>query len=179
MSMRKQRIRFQENVYGEVKRTVHEIPCISDPNLWWQSKEYADIRAGCKSLAEHFLQYKKDDYVKAVERLLSTKPDTSTKKIEKAMECMLSNTISRGLESHIVRDCRTACRKCVKDVLRAQDKVFQSQKDHTEEGRDKIYRASSKASRGSRFLATKLAQQDMFLAKGTRWKRQDHLLDLI
>ena len=178
MSMRKQRIRFEENVYGEVKRVVHEIPRISDPSLWWQSKEYSEIRAGCKTLAEHYLQYK-EEYLKAVERLLSTKPDSSTRKIEKSMECMLNNTISRGLESHIVQDCRAVCRKHRRDVLKAQEKVFKRELDHTEEGRDKIYRASSKASRGSRFLAVKLAQQDTFLTMGRRWKREDHMLDLV
>ena len=177
LSMRKRKVRFAENVYGEVRRVVHEIPRTTDPNLWWQSKECASIRAGCKTLAEHFSQYQ-EDYIKSVTRLVNLKSEISIKKIEKAMECMMSNSICRGLENHIVDHCRDICRKHRENVLREQQKVLESLQDQTEEGWDRIYWASYKGSRGSRFLAVKLAQQDMLQAIGVRWDPENHILDL-
>lgn len=73
-------VRFQTDMTGQIKCKVFEVPCLSDPEIWWQATECSRIREGCKSLSEHYLIYQ-TDYVKAVERLMDVGCE-STKKIK-------------------------------------------------------------------------------------------------
>ena len=169
------RIRFAQDERGHVKCDVYEIPRSTDKELWWQAEECHNIKKGCKSLAEHFLHYQ-EDYIKAVKRLMD-KGCTDTKKIEKAMECVVRHTICRGLESHIVRNCRKACKAQRKAVMQAQAEMRWSSCDLSRnDGKERIRRAARKASMGSRILAAKLARLDAFQSLGVRWDSSQLLM---
>lgn len=156
----KRKIRFAENANGQVNCLVHEVPRLTDPDLWWQANEFSSIRYGCQSLVQHYTLYQ-DDYIKAIKRIMdisssSSSSSRSAKRLERDLECVLRNGICRGLESHIVRSCREACRKHRRNVLRAQKEVYKS----LDEGCEQIRRASCASSASFLQLSNQLAQLD-------------------
>eukprot|EP00977_Amphora_coffeiformis_P011682 scaffold2820_cov160-Amphora_coffeaeformis.AAC.4 len=159
------KIRFAEQADGQVKCDVHEIPRVSDPELWWQAEECSSIRAGCKSLAEHFQLYQ-EDYNGAIRRLMNLGREVNRTRVENAMACILRNSICRGLENHVVKSSRIACAQHIRHVLRAQDEVYESLEDHTEEGWERIRQASCQTSLNAKLFASKLAQHDIWQALG-------------
>ena len=44
MKRRRTKIRFAKHADGQIKCDIHEIPHISDPDLWWQAEEFSSIR---------------------------------------------------------------------------------------------------------------------------------------
>lgn len=152
------RVQFQENEDGGIKCTVFMIPRISDPKLWWQSDEIRNIRTGCAALADHYRQYQKD-YINAIHELMDS-DCTSSQSITQAMKCIMNKSICRGLESHIVAECRHNCKLHRRRVLEAQEEVDDCSDDDTEIEWDMIRQASCEESRSSAMLAYKLAQYD-------------------
>jgi hypothetical protein len=152
------RVNFLENEDGGIHCTVYMIPRISDPTLWWQSDEMQAIRNGCGNLVDHYRQYQLD-YVDAI-RLLMESDCTSSQNTSKAMKCIMNKSICRGLESHIVAECRRNGKIHRKRVLEAQDEVYEFLDDDTDIGYDTIRQASCEKSHISTLLAYKLAQHD-------------------
>jgi hypothetical protein len=154
------RLRFATNSNGSVKCEVREIPRISDPSLWWQKEDMKSIRAGCASLAGHYRAYK-PEYIEAISRLMEChSKSASAKRTAAHMECLSSNTISRGLEMHIVKRCGKVCRNHTQQVLDAQHESQELCEDYSVEGDERIRMASVGSSRRSLSLAAKLAQYD-------------------
>ena len=167
MKRRRTKIRFAKHADGQIKCDIHEIPHISDPDLWWQAEEFSSIREGCKSLAKHCQLYQ-EDYNSAIRRLMNLGREATVNptQIKTAMRCVFRNSICRGLESHVVRSSRIACAHHIRHVLLAKDEVYESLEDHTEEGWERIRRASCETSLNAKLFASKLAQHDTWQALG-------------
>lgn len=132
-----------KNANGGVKLTVHEIPKISDPALWWQSGDFRRIRDDAACIAEHY-RHSKPDYTRSVSRLVrqcakeTTMTDdacvdeNSHKKaliLQTFYDCLEENDQLRGLEGHIVYECHQMTTRHVRTVLAAQRKAMMEKPD--------------------------------------------------
>ena len=162
---RGRRVRFAGAQTGKAQCEVFEIPRISDPNLWWQSHEIKSIRSGCAALADHFRLYELD-YVSSLQELMRVKCLDEYHTMD-AMECISGKRICRGLESHILPDCRDNCKDHRRRVLETQNEVHECLEDCTAIGWQKIRHVSCQRSVVSKLLAYKLAQHDALQVMGS------------
>lgn len=132
-----------KNANGGVKLTVHEIPRISDPTLWWQKGDFRRIRDDAACIAEHYRQCK-PEYTGKVSRLVrqcakeSTMTDGCTdEKKDQILEAFYGtleeNDQLRGLEGHIVYELHQMTTRHVRIVLAAQKNAkMEKPEDDTE-----------------------------------------------
>ena len=142
-SQGRRRVRFlsdSTNENGFVKCQVHEIPKITDPSLWWQKEDFAQIRRNAGTVAERYRRYH-DDYRQAIVQLLdyyakrlksgpatfnashSSEFNSSKEELVRSfMYTIAEHEVARGLELHIVREYDRNNRKHMDAVLGAFDR---------------------------------------------------------
>jgi hypothetical protein len=154
------KFRFAEISGGDkVRAVVLEIPKAEDPSLWWNSEELKDIRSGVIKAVLYFKRCK-PKFSESVQILAKSYLDeTPNFVLEQHMKELADNSVTRGLERHVVPMMGDLRSSSVKAVLAEQEICRKSCKSYDETC--ELLRSSSLSeSRPGRTFACKIAECD-------------------
>jgi hypothetical protein len=170
------KFRFAEISNGnKVRAVVFEIPKAEDPSLWYSKIELKDIRSDVIQAVLYFKRYR-PDFSESVQILAKSYLDEIPNSVlEQHMKKLSSDSVSRGLETHIVPMMGALRKSSVKAVLAEQEICRKSCKSYDETC--EILRSRSLSeSRPGRTFACKIAECDhieSLKASLSRWSMRE------
>jgi hypothetical protein len=154
------KFRFAEISGGDkVRAVVQEIPNDTDPSLWWGKEELQDIRSDVIQAVLYFKRYR-PEFSESVQILAkSYLNETSNLVLEQHMKTLSGDSVTRGLETHIVPMMRALRSSSVKAVLAEQEMCRKSCKSY-DETCEVLRSRSLSESRPGRTFGAKIAECD-------------------
>jgi hypothetical protein len=160
----------------KVRAVVQEIPNDTDPSLWWGKEELKDVRSDAIETVMYFKRYR-PRFSESVQILAKSYLDeTSNLVLEQHMKKLADDSVTRGLERHIVPIMGTLRSSSVKAVLAEQEMCRKSCKSY-DETREVLRSRSLSESRPGRTFGAKIAECDhieALKASLSKWTIQEH-----
>jgi hypothetical protein len=159
-TLKMKKFRFAEISGGDkVRAVVHEIPKAEDLSLWWGTEEIQDIRKDAIETVMYFKRYR-PRFADSVQILAkSYLNETPNFVLEQHMKKLADNSVTRGLERHIVPMMGALRSSSVKTVLAEQEMCRKSCKSY-DETCEVLRSRSLSESRPGRTFADKIAECD-------------------
>jgi hypothetical protein len=170
------KFRFAEISGGDkVRAVVFEIPKADDLSLWWNSEELKDIRSDVIQAVLYFKRYR-PKFSESVQILAKSYLDeTPNFVLEQHMKKLADNSVTRGLERHVVPMMGQLRGSSVKAVLAEQEMCRKSCISY-DETCEVLRSRSLSESRPGRTFASKIAECDhieALKASLSKWTMQE------